>query len=154
MIRLSPAALLAVALAAAPAAAQERPAPPVVVPVAPPRPELAPPPRPSVITNPRWAIPPRPIYPVRALERGVEGRVRLECVILPNGAVSECAILAESPPDAGFGAEALTAARAARVTPRTVDGVAERARVTFNVDFRLPPDPAPPVPVSPKKPGS
>lgn len=122
-------------------AAQEGPTePPVIVPAPPVMIELRgpPPPRPGVITNPTWARMPQARYPERALARGVEGRARLECVVMPNGRLTDCRILAEDPVGVGFGIEALAAARdTARVSPRTVDGAAEPARVTFNVDFRL-----------------
>jgi len=144
------AALLALGAGAlaAPAVAQDQapplilmPAPPVAVPL-----PYDPPPRPSVITNPAWARQPMPRYPEPALAKGVEGRTRLECVVMPNGRLTECKLLLETPEGLGFGAEALAAARdTARVSPRTVDGAAVAARVTFNVEFRLG-DPVVPMP--------
>ncbi|NBB52075.1 TonB family protein, partial [Rhizobium sp. CRIBSB] len=113
-------------------------APPVNIPGPPPPPAPPPPARPSVISNPQWASRPAPQFPDRAAERGIEqGRVVLSCTVQPNGRVSDCSIVSEEPAGAGFGREALSAARRATLSPRTVDGAATGARVTFPVTFRL-----------------
>ena len=91
-----------------------------------------------MITNPQWARRPQPQFPERAQERGIEqGRVQLSCTVQPNGQVSDCSIVSEEPSGAGFGREALAAARRATLTPRQVDGAAVGARVNFPVTFRL-----------------
>lgn len=119
--------------------------PPVVI-----RPNGPPPPRPSVITNPAWSRSPAPEYPEAAVAAAVEsGRVTLSCIVLPNGHLNECVVRNETPPGLGFAESALASTQRARVSPRTVDGAAERARVTFTVRYMLPPEPEPPLPVPP-----
>ncbi|HYD27163.1 energy transducer TonB [Brevundimonas sp.] len=124
--------------------------PPVVV-----RPGGSPPPRPSMITNPAWVRSPAPEYPRPAIAAGVEsGRVTLSCIVLPNGRLNDCVVRNESPPGLGFAESALAATIQARVSPRTVDGAAENARVTFTVRYMLPPEPEPlpPPPLPPPPP--
>jgi protein TonB len=114
----------------------ENTAPPVVT-TTPPQPAPVPaPPRPSVITRPSWTRQPSPEFPERALARGIEsGRVTLNCLVNPNGSMSDCNIVSEDPAGAGFGAAALAAARRARLSPQTVDGAAQGARVNFTTRF-------------------
>lgn len=153
-------------LAAFGAAAQERPyaaeppappvtvpletAPPVIVPGPRPLSENAHPPRPALITNPTWARPPAPEYPALALAQGVvEGRVTVQCIIFPNGALTNCVVLDEAPVGVGFRESVLASVVRARVSPRTVDGAAVAARVVFTVRYRAPQEtvqlpPAPP----------
>ena len=156
-------------LAASGVAAQERPyttgpiAPPVVVPIEPtrppmiipgprPLPESALPPRPAVITNPSWARQPQPEYPGLALSQGVaDGRVTLQCVINPNGTLTNCDVKDETPAGVGFRESALTSVARARVSPRTVDGAAVGARVTFTIRYRAPPVEPLPVPPAPPR---
>lgn len=94
--------------------------------------------RPPVITNPSWASQLRPTYPDRARERGLSGSADLNCTVNPNGSVSGCSIVSETPAGAGFGRAALAAARSARLSPQTVDGVASGGSVRFTVPFNLP----------------
>jgi protein TonB len=110
-----------------------------------------PPPRPSLITNPSWVRPPTPEYPEAALDAAVEsGRVTLSCIVLQNGLLTNCEVRDETPAGLGFAESALVASARARVSPRTVDGAAALARVTFTVRYMLPPEPAPPVPLPAK----
>ncbi|HYC69069.1 TonB family protein [Brevundimonas sp.] len=107
----------------------------------------SPPPRPSVITNPAWASPPSPEYPKAAMDAAVaSGRVTLSCIVLQNGVLTNCEVRDETPPGLGFAESALVASARARVSPRTVDGAAELARVTFTVRYILAPEPTPPSP--------
>ena len=114
-------------------------APPVIVPD-PPRP--GPPParvNPSLITNPSWARQPVPDYPATALANGIiVGRVTLRCLALPDGALSGCEIIEETPAGQGFAASVIAAAARARLSPRTVDGAATGARVQFTTRFAAP----------------
>ena len=111
--------------------------PPVIVPGPPPPPAPPAPPRPSVITQPAWSRQPAGEFPERALSRGIySGTVVLSCTANPNGSLSGCSINSEDPSGAGFGQAALAGARRARLSPRTVDGAATGARVTFTTRFR------------------
>ena len=95
------------------------------------------PPRPSVITNPGCARQPAVEFPERASARGIDsGRVVLNCLVNANGSMSDCNIVSEDPQGAGFGSAAVSGARRARLSPRTVDGAAQGARVNFTVRFQ------------------
>lgn len=90
------------------------------------------------IVNARWLRRAMPEFPEGALARGVAfGHVRLECIAGLDSLLTQCRILEESPAGEGFGQAALTGSTRALVEPRTINGVPEASRVTFNVDFRL-----------------
>jgi protein TonB len=92
-----------------------------------------------VINNPSWARQPQPNFPSRAESRGVKsGTVVLNCLVNPNGSMSDCNVISEDPTGAGFAQEAMAGARRARLSPRTVDGAAVGARVNFTTRFRSP----------------
>jgi len=94
---------------------------------------------PSLITNPSWARQPVPDYPATALANGIiVGRVTLRCLALPDGALSGCEIIEETPAGQGFAASVIAAAARARLSPRTVDGAATGARVQFTTRFAAP----------------
>ncbi|RZJ26216.1 MAG: TonB family protein, partial [Brevundimonas sp.] len=117
-------------------------APPVIT-TTPPQPAVVPAPvtRPSVINSPSWARQPSVEFPERALARGIEsGRVQLNCLVNANGSMSDCNVVSEDPAGAGFGSAAIAGARRARLSPRTVDGAAQNARVNFTVRFTPPAD--------------
>jgi TonB family protein len=129
-----PAVAVRVAPVAAPAALvapqpKAEPAP-VAMPVA----------APEVVTNPSWAQHPMPRYPVAALEQGLtDGRADLSCTVEADGRVTSCSILSESPEGAGYGAAALEAAGAARLSPRTVEGASVGGTVRFTIRFTMRP---------------
>ena len=60
----------------------------------------------------------------------------LNCLVNPDGRVSDCNVVSENPSGAGFAQEAIRGARSARLNPRQVDGVAVGSRVTFTTRFR------------------
>lgn len=60
-------------------------------------------------------------YPHRALERGMSGRVVLDCSVAANGRLT-CAVALEDPAGWGFGDASLRAAQEFRVAPATADG--------------------------------
>ncbi|NBB64869.1 TonB family protein, partial [Pseudomonas sp. ODNR1LW] len=112
--------------------------PPVNIPGPPPPPAPPAPVRPPVITSVNWSRQPRPEFPERAQERGIEeGTVVLSCTVQPNGSATNCSIVSETPTGAGFGREALSSMRSARFSPGTVDGVAQGGTARFTVRFRL-----------------
>lgn len=93
---------------------------------------------PAVITNPGWVDRPTPSWPAEALVAGAtSGTVALSCRAETDGTLTDCQIDSETPAGAGFGAEALRAAARARLSPRTVEGVAAEGRVRFNVRMQL-----------------
>lgn len=90
------------------------------------------------ITNPSWEISPAPYYPTTAMRANVEqGRVALRCRVTPEGSITACEILEETPSGVGFGEAAIESAAHARLRPRTVDGVPVAGIVQFNIRFRL-----------------
>ena len=98
-----------------------------------------------VITGPTWSRQPTAeqlmrAYPERALAGGVAGSASLNCLVLPNGAVTDCNVTREAPASYGFGRAAQSLARYFRVNPRTVNGAAEGSRVSINLRFNVPED--------------
>ncbi len=90
------------------------------------------------ISNPAWLVRPSGEYPEAALAVGIEGgAVQLECDVLATGQMRACKILSERPSGYGFGEAALDGARPARLSPRSVDGVATDGTVRFETRFAL-----------------
>ena len=97
------------------------------------------PPRPSLIMQPSWDRLPDPVYPDRALRRGVaEGAVVLICGVAPDGMLHTCQIESEDPLGAGFGMEAIAGAHRARLSARSMSRDNPQARVRFVTRFRAP----------------
>jgi TonB family protein len=128
---------LLLALAAAPPAATtsafaEEPVRPVTVysgpPVITPNPPPPPLPRPSMITSPDWIRLPDGsdfdrFYPPAEKEGGVEGRAVVDCVVTTAGTLFNCAVVSESPANAGFGGATLRLMPFFKMRPMTKDGV-------------------------------
>lgn len=96
-------------------------------------------PGPAEITSPRWLQRPRNLaryYPARALDRGVTGRVQLDCRVSTQGALG-CAVISETPSGWSFGAAALRIAAEHRMAPAMRDGVAVEGRYRMIVPFAL-----------------
>ena len=92
----------------------------------------------EVIRDGSWARRPRPEFPSTALDAGIqEGAVELRCEVSSSGRVEACEVLSETPPGYGFGPSALAAAAEARLSPRTVDGVATAGSMRFTIRYRL-----------------
>lgn len=84
------------------------------------------PPTPQVLTGVTWLEQPNArdyarYYPERALERGQEGRVQLDCLVSADGRIA-CTVTSEDPQGWGFGDASLRVARHFRLAPATVDG--------------------------------
>lgn len=118
-----------------------KPAPgPTVVnnptPIDPPRP-----PAPAVIIKPDWARKPtgrqlENAYPDRAIRSGVGGQATLTCKVTATGAVANCRVTSENPPDYGFGKAALKISQYFVMKPETRDGrPVEGATVNIPVRF-------------------
>jgi periplasmic protein TonB len=112
--------------------------PPIDLPPAPPAP-----PGPRLIGKPDWLNRPngRDLvrhYPRRALDRGVTGRAVLDCGVTASGRLVGCAVEAETPAAAGFGAAALKLAPEFRMRPLTEDGQpVDGGRVRIPIAFDL-----------------
>jgi protein TonB len=100
------------------------------------------PPTPSIITNPQWIERPdgrdfSRYFPQRALDRGQEGRVVLDCIVNADGRVS-CNVSNESPEGWGFGEAAMRISRHFRMSPRLENGQpSEGGRVRITLPFRV-----------------
>ncbi|WP_341326913.1 energy transducer TonB [Methylotuvimicrobium sp. KM2] len=77
-----------------------------------------------------------PRYPRRARERGIEGWVRLEIVVKPNGTVGDARVIDASPKRI-FDQAALEAIRRWRFKPTHKGGRAVEQRVVQEISFRL-----------------
>ena len=94
---------------------------------------------PPMITNPRWVQRPSGLenyYPRRALLRGVEGQVVLDCLVTTSGALN-CAVVSETPANWGFAEAALRISRDYRMVPAERDGVPTEGRYRMVAPFRL-----------------
>lgn len=87
------------------------------------------------ITNPAWVAVPSPVYPFSAMDGMQSGRVALACEVAATGRLDACQITEEEPTGQGFGAAALEATRAARLAPRTVDGIPVGGKIRFTMRF-------------------
>lgn len=86
-----------------------------------------PPPEPAYPPNPFWLIGPGPAdiqaaYPERARSLRVEGVATMSCGVSVIGALENCAVVKEDPPEWGFGAAALSLAPQIRMRTATVGG--------------------------------
>jgi protein TonB len=98
--------------------------PPVIAQV---RPLPAPPALDPVIRHPNWLKKPSAedlarAYPDRALRNDIQGSATLTCLVVATGALTDCRVTTETPPDEDFGRAALKLARKFVMTPQTVGG--------------------------------
>ncbi|MGA0603807.1 TonB family protein [Caulobacter sp. KR2-114] len=139
----------------APAIIAPLPIAPVIRPLpAPPRLVLAPPPAPlppvaapkrtPVLRNPEWLRRPSAedlsrFYPEHAQRIGLAGAATISCTVSTSGELQGCAVVAETPADAGFGKAALKLSHAFRMKPMTRDGEpVGGARIRIPLRFALP----------------
>lgn len=78
-----------------------------------------------------------PIYPRRALSRGIEGYVIVEFTVTKNGSVSNPVVVEANPPDI-FNQAAVNAAKKFKYKPRVIDGnptevVGVQNKITFTM---------------------
>lgn len=77
----------------------------------------------------------RPRYTAAAQNAKIQGLVRLECVVLPDGTVGDVRVI--EPLDPGLDEEAITAVKQWRFKPGTKDGHAVAVRVSIDMTFTL-----------------
>ncbi|WP_029417338.1 TonB family protein [Brevundimonas bacteroides] len=87
------------------------------------------------VVPPRWIEVPSPDYPVSRDGEMVPGTVVLSCRVTTTGLLETCQVASEDPIGRGFREAALEAVARARLSPRTVDGVAEAGQVRFAMRF-------------------
>ena len=96
---------------------------------------------PAVIRNPTWLRKPtgdqmERVYPRRAAEAGLSGRVSLRCAVTVSGTLTDCSVISETPAGEGFGLAAIKLSRHFRMNPGTVDGQpVEGAQVNIPLQF-------------------
>jgi protein TonB len=100
-----------------------------------------------VISMPDWAATPvgadlAAAYPPAALAARIGGEAEIACVTTAEGFLTDCAVLAEQPAGAGFGAAAVTLAGKFRMKPITRDG-APVAGGQVRIPIRFSPGPPP-----------
>lgn len=89
---------------------------------------LAPdPPQQHVIANPDWVRRPTNeellwVTPTLAARKGKDGRAVIKCTVNVEGALYDCKVVNEDPPDLGFGPAALALAPLFRMRPALLDG--------------------------------
>ena len=81
------------------------------------------------------AIPPQ--YPRDALMQGLEGWVRVEFTINPDGSVSDARVVDANPRRGIFDREALRAITRWRFKPKVQDGEAIASRAGYTIDFKM-----------------
>ena len=94
---------------------------------------------PPVVSNPQWVRRPRDLaryYPPRALERGMEARVVMDCAVSVQGMLN-CSVVSETPENWGFGEAARRISRDYQMVPATRDGMPIEARYRLVVPFEL-----------------
>jgi TonB family protein len=107
---------------------------------------------PGVITRPDWVAKPsaadlQAFYPKAAAALELQGDATITCVVEVSGALSGCALGAESPPELGFGPAALRMASLFKMRSMTEGGAPTRGgRVTIPISFRISPRPPAPTP--------
>ncbi|MEJ0060502.1 MAG: energy transducer TonB [Terricaulis sp.] len=94
---------------------------------------------PVVVTSPYWTRRPDNLaryYPRRALERGIEGVVMLDCVVRISGTL-DCTPVSETPANWGFADAALRISREHVMTPAMRNGLPAEGRYRMRVPFDL-----------------
>jgi TonB family protein len=78
------------------------------------------------------------VWPQEALRRGVGGRAIIACTVSLQGALYDCVIDSETPPDVGFGRAALALTPQFQVKPAIRNGQPVLTRVRIPIDFPKP----------------
>ena len=91
----------------------------------------------SGVESPRLVRSVRPNYTSEAMRAKVQGVVRLEGVVLPDGTVGDVRILRSLDPVFGLDEEAIKAAKQFRFTPGTRLGQPVSVLVSFEIEFTL-----------------
>ena len=89
------------------------------------------------VTLPRVLHEERPQYTSDAMRAKVQGTVLLECVVRPDGSVSDVQIIRSLDPTFGLDQQAVTAAKKWRFAPGTRQGEPVAVQITIELTFTL-----------------
>ena len=91
------------------------------------------------------------LYPTKAADAGIqEGTGVADCLVAPDGRMTDCHIAREAPADMGFGAAAVLVVGVMQMDPWTPEGrPVAGARVKVPIQFSLAPEPAADAPAAP-----
>ena len=89
------------------------------------------------VTAPRLLTEVRPAYTAAAMRAKVQGLVRLECVVLPDGSVGRVAVVTSLDRSFGLDEEAVKAARQWRFAPGMRFGRPVAVLIIIDLEFRL-----------------
>ena len=89
------------------------------------------------VTAPRLIKSARPDYPGDAMRAKIQGTVRMEAVIKPDGTVGEVRVVRSLDRKFGLDDSAVKSAKEYRFTPGTKDGIAVPVLISFEVQFTL-----------------
>jgi periplasmic protein TonB len=103
---------------------------PIVEPIPPP---LAP----RLIINPVRQAGANPIFPPRAIDRGVSGEVTLSFTVSPTGKVENIDVTGERPSGYGFARAAREAIQGWTFQPQTIDGIPVAYPARYTISFKL-----------------
>lgn len=78
------------------------------------------------------------VWPTKAFEQGLEGQTTLECIVTPQGSLSDCVVMTESPLGAGFGGAALALTPQFTFWPAQRNGQAVASSIRIPITFRWP----------------
>lgn len=99
------------------------------------------------VKDPWWTTSVNPdkvisVYPAKAAEAGVtSGRGVADCLVAPDGKLTDCRVAREKPGDMGFGASAVAIAQLMQMNPWSEKGrPVTGARVRLPIDFNLAPE--------------
>lgn len=99
------------------------------------------------VAHPRWIQGPDPskileIFPAEAIARGLTKGVGVaDCLVAPDGGLTDCRPAREDPAGAGFAAAAVSIAGVMRMSPWTEDGrPVDGARIKLPIRFEKAPD--------------
>jgi len=108
------------------------------------------------LTHPTWlrtisADPDKPTFPEQAAKAGLKtGSATVDCVVAPNGALTQCQVISESTPGVGFGPMAQAIAQVFVANPWGEDGLpVDGAHVRMPIQMNYEPPPVPAAPPAP-----
>jgi periplasmic protein TonB len=91
----------------------------------------------QMVINPVRIAGSNPVFPNRALDRGISGQVTLSFTVSPNGKVENINVTGEDPSGYGFARAARDAVQNWTFQPQTIDGVPVAYPARYTISFKL-----------------